>query len=159
MSARCHCRFIKRQERRERVHALTRDEVTVFLSAAQEHYLEYYPLFLCAFRTGMRMGELLGLAWTDIDFTTNTICVKRSFTHGHWSTPKSGRTRTVDMSNQLRAVLLDHRQTLVKRDLKLPSGETIQLAFPFRAGTPLLASNLRRRVFVKIIDATDLPRF
>lgn len=36
----------------------------------------YQTLFLVALKTGMRQGEIAGLTWADVDFTTQTITVR-----------------------------------------------------------------------------------
>jgi integrase len=38
----------------------------------------FYPLFYTALFTGMRRSELLGLKWSDIDFNTRQIAVRRT---------------------------------------------------------------------------------
>ena len=92
-------KYIQKQDRRRHIRPLTREQVAQFLQAVQEHFSDYYPLLLTAFRTGMRLGELLGLAWADIDFAANSIHVQRSYSHGHWSTTKSHKSRLVDMDD------------------------------------------------------------
>ena len=42
---------------------MTRDEVQALLDTADHVYPDYAPLFLCAVRTGMRLGELVALQW------------------------------------------------------------------------------------------------
>ncbi|MDY6952772.1 MAG: hypothetical protein SWE60_14770 [Thermodesulfobacteriota bacterium] len=37
----------------------------------RKHYPRYYPLFLTALRTGMRVGELVALKPGDFDFAGN----------------------------------------------------------------------------------------
>ena len=110
---------------------------------------------------GMRMGELVGLAWDDVDFYGRAIHVRRTFTHGRWTTPKSGKARTVDMSDQLRAVLLEHRQRFGGRlpVTRLGDGTLVELMFPSEAGGPLCADNFRKRSFRKMIEAADIPQF
>lgn len=49
------------------VEPLTHEEVKTFLENCQKFFPEYHPFFLCAFRTGMRLGELLALQWGDVD--------------------------------------------------------------------------------------------
>jgi integrase len=78
---------------------LTPEEVDLFLDTCQKHYPQHYPFFLCAFRTGMRLGELLALQWGDIDWHGRLILVRRSFKGGKVSGTKTGRTRRVDMSD------------------------------------------------------------
>jgi integrase len=94
-------RFIKRKDPKKEINPLTRDEARAFLAAVQEHYPRYYPFFLCALRTGMRLGELLALEWGDIDFRGGFIEVRRGYVRGQITSPKNGKTRRVDMSRQL----------------------------------------------------------
>jgi integrase len=55
-------------------------------------------LYLTAAFTGLRMGELLALAWRDIDYAGQTIRVRRSYNvHGGVGSPKSGKVRSVPM--------------------------------------------------------------
>ncbi|MFA5864236.1 MAG: tyrosine-type recombinase/integrase [Phycisphaerae bacterium] len=161
-------RFIQKDDRRKEVRPLNREQVTKFLAKAQELYPRHYPILLCAFRTGLRLGELLGLAWDGIRFDNNTITVKRSYSHGRWSTPKSNKSRIVDMSDQLRTTLLAHRSRLTQRfkrglpTTKVPNGhkgETeIQLVFPSREGGPTDGDNLRNRVFYDLLEKVDIPK-
>jgi integrase len=53
----------------------------------------------------MRLGELLGLEWGDIDWRNPTIKVRRNWTRGAITTPKNHQRRTVRMSPQLTAAL------------------------------------------------------
>ena len=38
----------------------------------------YYNLFVLAFETGLRIGEIMGLMWSDIDFKKKTLNVRRT---------------------------------------------------------------------------------
>jgi len=104
------------------INPLTRQEVQLLLDKATEHYPEYYPLFLCSVRTGLRMGELIGLKAGDIDFNGSFINVCRTFYRGRITLPKSNKTRRVDMSKQLSATLRDllarRRATALEQELK-----------------------------------------
>jgi integrase len=53
----------------------------------------------------MRMGELLALRWSEVDFAAETIRVVRSFTLGGESSPKSGRSRSVPMVSEVAQAL------------------------------------------------------
>ena len=161
-------RFIRKDDRRKHMQALTKEQASHFLATAKREFAHAYPLLLCAFRTGMRMGELIGLAWEDIDWDANTIEVRRSCSHGHFTTPKSHRSRTVDMSDQLRQTLLSHRSTLSQKfggsqpAAKLPAKfkpQTIHLVFPNQNGQAWDGDNIRKRVFYKLIEKSDLPHF
>jgi integrase len=50
----------------------------------------------------MRLGELLGLKWGDVDFHGRFIEVRRNSVGGNITTPKNGKTRRVDMSTNSR---------------------------------------------------------
>jgi integrase len=86
-----------------------------FLEAVAKQRPEWHAFFLCALRTGMRLGELLALTWGDVDFVTHQINVRRSYSHGSLGTPKNGRSRTLPMSPDLSATLKAHRH--LKGDL------------------------------------------
>lgn len=58
---------------------------------------------------GLRRGEVLGLEWTDLDTKRGEIVVQRAVYRGVEGTPKSGESRTVPMTDRLRAALAAHR--------------------------------------------------
>lgn len=94
----------RRAEKKE-INPLSRDEVSEMLQKALSLVPDYYALILCAVRTGMRLGELIGLKATDVDFEKRLINVQRSISRGIVKSPKSGKSRRVDMSRQLAGVL------------------------------------------------------
>jgi len=85
---------------------------------------------------GLRIGELLDLRWRDVDLTGGRIHVRASKT--------DAGVRQVDMLPALRDELLALKAR-VRR-----SGPN-DLVFGARAGTPLGASNLRRRVLAPAV--------
>lgn len=131
-----------------------RDESSALLAKAREHFPEWYPFVLCGLRTGMRMGELLGLQWGDIDWRKSFVHIQRAWVRSAWTTPKSGKDRTVDMSDQLRAELRlwRRKQTLewFKRGLSRPN-----LVFSSTARTPHDHSKVRK-IFIAILKNADL---
>ena len=84
------------------IEPLNHDEVQVFLDASAKHHPEHFPFFLCAFRTGMRLGELLAVKWSDIDWHGNFICVSRSYKTGRVESPKPARSGTLICQTNLR---------------------------------------------------------
>src|SRR5262249_52453751 len=64
---------------KKKIDPLTREEVAVLLKAGLEgKYSHWYPLLLCACRTGARMGELIALKGIDIDFRGGFVHVQRN---------------------------------------------------------------------------------
>lgn len=56
--------------------ALTREQQSIFMSAAQKSYL--YNFFAVMLRTGLRNGELRGIKYSDIDFDRRVLRVQRT---------------------------------------------------------------------------------
>lgn len=63
------------------------------------------PMIGVAARTGMRVGELLALRWCDTDLVNERITVRRAVARGVIGTPKGGRSRVIDLSDQAVALL------------------------------------------------------
>ena len=58
---------------------LERDELLHFLNTAKEKGLDHdYPIFLTLAYTGMRIGELAALKWSDIDFDEQSISITKT---------------------------------------------------------------------------------
>src|SRR5262249_54967915 len=76
---------------------------------------EWYPALLTLARTGLRPGELAGLRPEDIDFREGAVWGRRRIYEGREGTPKNGKGRRGDMSQQLPRVL--------RRDLTLREAE------------------------------------
>jgi integrase len=85
----------------EKAEVFTKKELNLLLESCEANYKEYHLFFLMAARTGMRLGELLAIRWKDIDLKNNYIMVRQSRRRGRYTKPKNGKSRKVDMSNQL----------------------------------------------------------
>lgn len=55
---------------------LTEEEQEMFLDVAKEYY--HYDIFCVNLSMGARIGEVLGLKWSDIDFVNKTIHIQRT---------------------------------------------------------------------------------
>lgn len=64
----------------EQRHALTKDQQNLFLSFLKSHniYSHWYPIFAVMVGTGLRVGELTGLRWCDIDLDNDYIDVNHT---------------------------------------------------------------------------------
>lgn len=80
---------------------LSFDEAARVIDAAGEDR----PLMLIAIRTGLRLGELRGLQWGDIDLEGRRIRVARQIGRFGIGPTKSGRARTVDIDRDVVAEL------------------------------------------------------
>jgi integrase len=75
----------------------------------------FYPAVAFALYTGARRGEVLGLRWSDLDFESNTVTIRRSLTRTHsrglfFKEPKNGKARTITMPCTLNGILKQHRE-------------------------------------------------
>ena len=70
---------------------------------------EWRTFVLLALRTGLRVGELLGLRWTDVDTTHGQLRVRRTRWRGQEVLPKGGRERVVPLTREALAALKAHR--------------------------------------------------
>src|SRR5262249_57177234 len=116
------------------------------------------PLFLCALRTGLRLGELLGLQWGDVDFHGRFVEVRRNLVAGRITTPKSGRTRRVDMSAQLAETLKTLLTSRKVETLRKGWPQVPDWVFCNEEGGPLDGDNLRHRAFYKTLARAGLLR-
>lgn len=75
---------------------LTFEEADRFLAEARD---DWPSVFLFAMRTGLRLGEIKGLRWRDVDIDRKVVRVRQQRSDdGVISTPKSGHGRTVDLA-------------------------------------------------------------
>ena len=97
----------------DEVEAWTPDEALELLELARQHEPHVAPVLLAAFHTGMRRGELLGLEWRDVK--RRSIVVRRALVAGRMKTPKSGKSREVPISPELRELLAELRSAIRTR--------------------------------------------
>jgi integrase len=147
-----------KQQAKDEIDPLTREELSHLLTVFRLHYSEHYPMALLLARTGMRLGEVLALKWEDIDFKGRFIYVVRGFSMGEIDTPKSNKSRRVDMSLQLSEALKSLK--LKRKVLTIKKGweKVPEWIFINRDGKTLDKNNWRKRVFYKALDKAGMRR-
>jgi integrase len=97
-------------------------------------------LYVTAAMTGLRQGELLALRWRDIDWGAGVVRVRRSWSRGRLSTPKSRRSaRAVPLADRVAAELERH-----SRRSAFAASDDLVFCHP-ATGNPYDPSKLRRR--------------
>lgn len=165
--ASCLGRITKSDKPEREVESMTIRERELFLDAVQELFPERYPFFLTALRTGMRRGELIGLKWGDCSFGKDEndpnryFMVARQFSVHGFDTPKTKRSRRrVDMSKQLRAVLLELRETrLLSAMMHDKSSIADELIFPREDGEPMTPRTIGIRFMEPACQKAGIRRF
>lgn len=114
-------------EKNEPRHALTFEQQTIFLDYVKStsKFKHWLPVFVTMFGTGLRVGELLGLQWSDIDFQNNVISVTHNLTYGrdknnrrHLSSPKTkSGIRTIPLLKAVKLRLLSLKAEQMKLGL------------------------------------------
>ena len=66
---------------------------------------EWHAAVLVAGETGLRLGEMLALEWTDIDLKNRLLTVMRNDWRGSIGAPKSGRDRKILLTTRVTAAL------------------------------------------------------
>ena len=153
-------RFLRdRGDPRGRIDPLSPEEEARLLATARQLFPRHFPLLLCALRTGMRLGELLGLQWGDIDFQGRFIEVRRSLQEGgRIELPKSGKIRRVDMSLMLAETLQRLRARRAEEALAKGWKQVPERVFCNEEGRPIWKSDFERRVFHKALAKAGLRR-
>ena len=118
----------------------------------------YRPLLLTGAYTGMRLSEVLGLSWGDIDFADGSIHVRHQLARGrggvppHRIPPKTrASVREIPLLPQLAAVLRLHKRR---------SHFTAESDYVFATahGTPFLHHNVSKRVLRRAATGAGLDR-
>lgn len=153
---------------REEMKFWTEAEANQFLTAAKGNRL--YALFYLAIVTGARQMELLGLQWSDLDWTKGTLHIHRQLIRSSRQRiypgdlfadlkTKAGN-RTIKVGTATLAILRDHMQ---RQDLDCkiagerwhPTGDFI---FKTTIGTPLNRKNVVDRDFNPLIQTAGVKK-
>jgi integrase len=126
----------------------TADQATAIIDAAKN---PWRMIFALAAMTGMRPGEVLGLAVDDLDFEGRLIHVRQTAYYSKLQTPKSRSSiAAVPMPSPLEGMLREY--------LKTWKPNAARLLFATRKGTPFAENNLVQRKLWPILDALKISR-
>jgi len=144
---------------KSKIEVLTTDQQSAFVEAAKDTYMGCMYIFdLC---TGMRLGELLGLKWGDIDLVENQLHVVQTLSkvkdpdkplekwHPDFGSPKTeASNRTIPLSQTAVKILADVSEQR-KQNMASAGGayEDNDLVFCTKLGRPLDPVNMRRTFY------------
>jgi integrase len=134
---------------------LTAEELSKLLATCLDRWPYYFPFVSLLARTGLRLGEAIGLKWGDIDWNSGFIQISRTASARGVSSPKSGKGRRVDMSAVLAGAL---NQRLVKaRETALAAGQPLSdWVFTDPRGGRLEGQNFRSRIWKLLLAKAGL---
>ena len=92
-----NCKIENKEQKERRV--LTIQEEKLFLKEAEKSF--YYNLFVVGLETGLRIGELMALTWSDVDLERKVLYVRHTLTYFRkdgkysfeWHTPKTKNSK------------------------------------------------------------------
>lgn len=145
-------RVTGQSEREEReIRSLTRKELAVLLNAFPADWRLFFE-FLA--HTGLRISEALGLTWDNIEFGDRPQIAVRWQLSGT-SKKKGPQRRTLKSEHSRRDIPLSPRMAAALWDVGAdqPGGTPV---FASGIGTPLQASNVRRRVLKPARESVGL---
>lgn len=129
----------------------------------------YEVLWETALETGMRFGELAALRWANVDLDEQAIFVVENITRTEENrrtlgTPKSDTgLRSLGLSDELTALLREHRNEIDDRKRHDPTWNAFDLVFPGELGRYMspstmndILADLCRRASVKVITFHSL---
>lgn len=143
----------KKESKKER-RVLTIQETEIFLEEMKEQ--ANYFVILIALRTGMRIGEILGLTWDDISFRDKLIYVRKTLCvvknektefEFHDTKTESGKRR-IPMLDDVCAIFrqqYEKKQSIIKNG-KIPLIGFENLVFVTRNNTPVDPSCIRQTI-------------
>jgi integrase len=149
---------------RQPMRALTPAQARTLCEGARGDEIE--ALYVLALTSGMRLGELLGLQWSDVDLDPIAgprVSVQRTLVRvsGRWlfGEPKSERSRRgIALSERAETALRAHRAR--QRRQRLASGSAWanhDLVFSDRRGEPLFGSHVTERQLKPLLRRLRLP--
>lgn len=122
--------------------------ISAFLRAVKGHRFEV--LYTVTLFTGMREGEVLGLAWDCVDFDRGTITISKQIQKErggsgayHLVSPKNGKGRTITPASAVMDLLRQHRAAQIRQQLRAgPLWENSGLVFTDEVGRHLSAQTV-----------------
>lgn len=138
---------------------LTVDEQNTFLKKAETECCWYKEMFYIMFLTGMRVGEVGGLQWEDVDFKNKCIHINRSLSIQYeagvkkmsLTTPKTHNSyRTIPFMGEAEQMFLSQKlkQDAAKKELgsRWRDEGFENLVFTSSMGSPVIRHSAEKRI-------------
>ncbi|WP_312370288.1 tyrosine-type recombinase/integrase [Lachnoclostridium sp.] len=152
---------LPRAEKKKERRVLTLNEQEILLKEITGHELE--PVIRLSLATGLRVGEVTGLEWCDVDFDKKEITVRgtlkctRKGMEYYKDTPKTNKsTRSIPLLDNIELMLKRYR--IIQKEHKLSMGSDWKpiegledLVFLREDGKPFSGQHIRQQL-VHIVD-------
>jgi integrase len=128
---------------RQQKHPFTTAEIVAILSCFKHHpqYCHYSDFVRFLVGTACRFGEAAGLRWEHFSPDFATAWIGESISRGNRKDTKTGKARTVMLSDSVRSMLVE----------RLKSCDGKGLVFPSPKGLPINDHRFRARAWMKVL--------
>ena len=140
---------------RAKIQTLSAEQVGTLLAVASGNRLE--ALYVLAIGSGMRLGELFGLQWADVDLKAKAVTLthtlqelKGKLTLKEPKTEKS--RRRIDLPDSVVTALAEHRKRMFAQ-----GHAAVPWVFCNQHGGPLRRSHFHRQDFKPLLERAELP--
>ena len=108
------------------------EDYNKLINAAQRVSSQARLIVLLGGDAGLRVGEMIGLQWPDIDQEKRQLKVLRSSWNGQVTVPKSGRSRVIPLTKRLALALKAHNRSTKSLVLLRDDGSPLKATFVYR---------------------------
>jgi integrase len=148
--------------RQEEITPLTAEQASKLLDLTRNERDRFEALYVLALTTGLRIGELLGLKWSDIDLDARRLRVSRQLQRGEegliFTEPKAASRRTVDLPARAVEALKRYRKRQVEETLNAGGAyRDNDLVFAGDLGGPIGPDRVTQRAFKPLLKRAGLP--
>ena len=122
--------------------------ITAF--ANNSYYAHYTDFVIFLANTACRFGEAVGLKWSSLGADYSTAWIGESVSRGHQNAKgtKTGKSRTIQLSPTVRAMLLERYERI--------NPQPDDLVFPSPKGLPINDHTFRRRAWKTILESCHI---
>jgi integrase len=149
--------------RHEEITPLSAEQANKLLDVTRNESDRFEALYALALTTGLRIGELLGLKWSDMDLDARRLRVSRQLQRSReegliFTEPKAASRRTVDLPARTVEALKRHRKRQVEETLKAGGAyQDNDLVFAGDLGGPIGPEKVTQRAFKPLLKRAGLP--
>ncbi|NJE44657.1 site-specific integrase [Massilimicrobiota sp. SW1139] len=167
----CDSVVLPKNEKKESRYLTEREQV-MFLKVAKDY--AHYDIFLANLSSGLRIGELLGLKWEDVNFDEKTINIERTLhysrlndnevCHFFFTSPKTGTSiRKIPLLPETEATLKIVKEKQIKNKIlyanKWKQEEPfIDMVFTTQFGKPIRYGDVNRTIKTVVMKANMIEK-
>lgn len=142
-------------------HGLTREQEKAFMRFLEtsDIFGHWKPLFTCMLNTGCRIGEMLGLRWSDVHWDENVISIDHTLSYRLQESGKVEFSETPPKTvSGIRVIpmMQSVRKAIMEERVKHPDSEFI---FVNRYGKPLTVYDVNRAIERIVEHIPEVPKF